>query len=265
MNINNQYTPYFCANFKSPKLNFSNEDFFIRIKGYGRDEAWAQQMKQTADDAVDMLRNNDDPEDVLKYISTATRVASQKDEDYHKRVNAGILRIERDGWQFRECEIFTPITNQYRAYEERLNDVYHKPLKDPFARKISLTKPSNPYSARLYHGTPQNINEALEHVINLCKKIIPKYVKEDIKPQNLPEVNSDMAEMRWVLAHSTPWIRSSDAISNTFMHAIYKAIGVKTYPIKKGVSLDMEAYCTNLDEYNRLFTDYFDKAPEIVE
>lgn len=265
MITNTTYTPYFCANFKSPKLNFSNEDFFIRIKGYGHDEKWAQQMKQTADDAVDMLRNNDEPEDVLRYISTSARAASQRDEDYHKRVNAGILRTERYGWQSRECEIYTPITNQYRTYKERFNEVYYNPLKDPFQRKISMTKPSNPFTAKLFHGMPENINYALDHVIKLCKKIIPKYVKEDIKPENLKEVNSDMAEMRWVLAHSTPWIRSSDTISNIFMRSVYKAIGVKTYPIKEGVSLDMEAYCTDLDKYNKKFCDYFDKVPEIIE
>ena len=74
-----------------------------------------------------------------------------------------------------------------------------------------------------------------------------------------------IAEIRWILAHSTPWLRGSDAISNVFMRAMYKAVGIKTYPLKKGISLDLEAYCTELDEYKKKFPAYFEKPPEIIE
>lgn len=35
------------------------------------------------------------------------------------------------------------------------------------------------------------------------------------------------------------------------MRAMYKSVGVKSYPLAKGVSLDMEAYCTNLADYKK--------------
>ena len=70
--------------------------------------------------------------------------------------------------------------------------------------------------------------------------------------------------MRWILAHTTPWERGSDAISNTFIRSIYKAAGIKTHPLKRGVSLDLEAYCTNIDEYKINFANYFTKKPELV-
>ena len=79
------------------------------------------------------------------------------------------------------------------------------------------------------------------------------------------DINNSIAEIRWILAHATPWERGSDAISNTFIRAIYKAAGIKAYPLKKGVSLDLEAYCTNLTDYKENFTDYFIKKPHIVE
>ena len=121
------------------------------------------------------------------------------------------------------------------------------------------------FSAKLFHGMSENINFALDYVFKLSKNIVPKYIIQDVKPQNLQEINETMAEIRWILAHSTPWIRGSDAISNIFMRTMYKAIGVKTYPIKKGISLDLEAYCTNLDEYKKLFPSYFDNPPKIIE
>ena len=262
----NRVTPInFCANVNSPKLKFQKDDFFIRLSGYGQNDEWAQKVSQIADDAVNMIRQNTDAETVLKYISTGARHANRKCEDLHKQKNTGILRTDREGWQSREAEIFTPYNvKKYSTYSDRLYHTYLKPLKNPYQRRIQLTTPSNFYTGKLFHGAPENINFALDYVFNICKQIIPKYVKNDIKSKDLETVNSQIAEMRWVLAHSTPWIRGSDGISNIFMRAIYKAIGVKTYPVKAGISLDMEAYCTNLDDYIKCFPTYFDKAPEIA-
>lgn len=266
MQINNINSPNFCANFKSPKLRFKQEDFFIRIKGYGEDKKWAKEVKESADNAVRMLRDNTEPEYVLKYIATSTRFAERHNKNLYKTENTGILRTERDGWHSRECDIFTPYNSEkYKSYSERLVEVNSHPLNDPYRRHIALSRPANFFTGKIFHGSYANINIALDYVFKLCKDIFPKFVKNDIKPKDLPELNSTIAEMRWVLAHSTPWVRGSDAISNIFMRAIYKSVGVKTYPIKKGVSLDMEAYCTNLDDYKKLWTTYFDKTPEIVE
>ncbi|MBR1618537.1 hypothetical protein IJ674_01420 [bacterium] len=266
MQVNSVSATNFCANFNSPKLKFNKDDFFIRLKGYGQSDKWAQEVSQIADDAVDMFRKNTDAETVLKFISKSARYANRNCEDLHKQKNTGILRTDRAGWQSKEAEIFTPYNvEKYSTYSERLYNTYLKPLEDPYQRRIRLTKPSNFYIGKLFHGAPENINIAFDYVFNICKQIIPKYVKNDIKPKDLETVNPQIAEMRWVLAHSTPWVRGSDGISNIFMRAIYKAVGVKTYPVKKGVSLDLEAYCTNLKDYKMLWNTYFEKAPEIAE
>ena len=256
----------FCANLKSPKLNFKPEDFYIKIEGYGNNNQWAKEIIENADTAVDMFRTKEETEDVLRYIATSTRVAERGFEDTHKKNNTGILRTERNWWHYRECDVFTPYDGKkYANYADRFDKVSREPLKDPYNRRLSMTRPSNLFSAKLFHGMSENINFALDYVFKLSKNIVPKYIIQDVKPQNLQEINETMAEIRWILAHSTPWIRGSDAISNIFMRAMYKAIGVKTYPIKKDVSLDLEAYCTNIDEYKKLFPSYFDKAPEIIE
>ena len=49
------------------------------------------------------------------------------------------------------------------------------------------------------------------------------------------------------------------------MRALYKSMGIKTHPSKKGVSFDLQAYCTNLADYKKDFTTYFQKAPEIAK
>ena len=90
-------------------------------------------------------------------------------------------------------------------------------------------------------------------------------MQKDVKQADLNEIIDVVAEIRWVLAHATPWLRGSDAISNVFMRAMFKAVGVKAYPPVKNVSFDLEAYCQNLDEYKANFNSFFEKPLEVIE
>ena len=62
-------SPIFCANLNSPKLNFSRKDFFIRIRGYGKNENWADEVVKTADLATNLIRRETSAENVLKLIT----------------------------------------------------------------------------------------------------------------------------------------------------------------------------------------------------
>ena len=61
--------PTFNANLASPRLKFSQHDFFIKIRGYGKDKNWAQEIIETADSAVRMIRKNRGIENILRMIS----------------------------------------------------------------------------------------------------------------------------------------------------------------------------------------------------
>ena len=56
--LQSKYQPNFKANLNSPKLQYSAEDFFIKIKGYGKNKPWADEIIKTADSAVNMMRKN---------------------------------------------------------------------------------------------------------------------------------------------------------------------------------------------------------------
>ena len=49
------------------------------------------------------------------------------------------------------------------------------------------------------------------------------------------------------------------------MRAMYKSLGIKSFPIKRGISLDLEAYCTEMSDYKKNFGNYFEKPPQIIE
>lgn len=256
-------TPDFTANLNSPKLKFSRDDFFIRIQGYGKNYDWADTVIKTADKAVDNIRKKSPAEFILHLITDGVKDANKMLNDFRKSMETGILRTQRKGW---ECEPDCAYTlypyGRYSSYAQRLNHVCTYPLEETPAN-LAISRPIN-YSS-IEHGSQYDINNSLNHVFESFKTIFPKYLIQDVKPENLNEINSTIAQMRWVLAHATPWARGSDAISNVFMRSMYKAVGIKTYPVAEGVSLDLEAYCTELPQYIKKFTQYFEKPPEIIE
>lgn len=265
MLINSNFTnsTSFGINPHSPKLRYSSQDFYVNIKGYGTNPIWAKKTIDTADSAVEMIRQNSTPEKVIHFIADGIRNANKFCFNKDKRSLSGLLRTERNGWNYKDIELSTQYDGgRYVSYQKRLDDIFIHPLKS-IDDKIGMTRPDGFHT--LQHGCRGLINTSLEHVLKLCTKIFPKYVNKEITPHDMPEVNDTIAEIRWVMAHSTPWVRGSDAISNVLTRVMYKAIGVKTYPLKSGVSLDMEAYCTNLEKYKKNFPQYFTKAPEIID
>ena len=265
ININSyQNNIYFKANLNSKKLKFKPNDFYIKIRGYGRNEVWANEIIETSDKAVGLVRKGVSAENILKFITSGVRRANANDFSYVKKTFSGVLRQEREGWLVNNsnADVFTMYNQgRYKSYEKRLDYVAKHPLDVPI-ETIGMTLPNE--QKAIFHGEAFLVNNSLDYVFNLCNKIIPKYINNEVKERNLDEINSIIAEMRWVLAHSTPWLGGSDAISNVLIRVLYKAMGIKTYPIAQGKSLDLEAYCTNLKDYKKNFAKYFSKPPEIV-
>lgn len=265
MRINSVDSTTFGVNLNSPKLRFKQQDFFVKIRGYGQNRAWANEVISTADTAVNLIRKNTSAENVLKYVAAGVRLANHFCMDIAKRNKTGVLRTFREDWrsQLLSSELITHYSgNRYEWYKERLDKVCQNPLSTNNP-KVGITRPTNNFD--LEHGNSNKINSSLNYVFDLSYNIIPKFIHQDVKPKDMDKVNKTIAEIRWVLAHSTPWSRGSDAIANVFMRAIYKAIGIKSYPLKPGISLDLEAYCTELEDYKKHFTSYFENPPQIIE
>ena len=158
----------FNANLKSPRLQFSQKDFFIRIHGYGRNIPWVNQVKKTADAAVYMIREKDEPENVLKLVTKGVTAANRYPLDLEKRLKTGILRTFREGWECgRDREIGTPYTvGRYKLYKDRLDEVYKTPL-DCKDKKLGVSRPAE--YRQIHHGKAENINYSLNYIFSLYK------------------------------------------------------------------------------------------------
>lgn len=275
MQIANFQTPQnlsFQANLNSRKLKFKSADFWVNIRGYGKNRIWAQSVKNTADTAVNLIRKDTSCENVLRFITAGITKANKLTFDLTKREHTGILRAGRVGWKsgssWDKYDIlatdYSLKNSAYKSYELRLDKRIDNPVGKPYPY-INLTRPMRGSDTNfLRHGDKNGVNAALDMVVELYKNHIAKYTKIDVQPEHLKDINNNVAEIRWILAHSTPWERGSDSIANVFIRAIYKALGIKATPLAKGVSLDLEAYCTELDRYKKKFPTYFEKPPEVV-
>lgn len=258
------YQPNFSANINSPKLKCCANDFFIKIKGYGRDENWAKEIVETAESATRMLLKDKTIEQVLESISLGVLTANKKTQDISKSLRTGILRTTRPGWICSENkEVYTPYNEgRYSIYKDRLNKTYENPLQS-INEDFAMTRPNG--KEDIQHGEARKINASMDYIFNLYEKFLKPFTNGSASKKDLNLINDTVAEIRWVLAHATPWLRGSDAISNVLMRALYKAVGVKSYPPAKNISFDMEAYCTELKDYKKNFPNFFEKAPKVIE
>ena len=270
MNIQS-YNPSFQANINSRKLNFNRADFYVRIRGYGKDADWARKIVETADVAVKMIRKDTFIENILRFITTGVVKANCLSRDINKVKHTGILRCEREHWRSgSDWTGFDLVTNyssvpRYYVYNDRFEETFFHPLEKPF-NDMSLTVPIiDRHEKYLRHAEPKHIGAAFKHIFEIYKSFRTKFNYKDVNISQMQEINEHIGGIRWLLAHATPWERGSDAIANVLMRAMYKSLGIKTYPLKKRVSLDLEAFCTDFNVYKKNFGDYFEKPPKIIE
>ena len=279
--INSSYkykNPLFGINIQSKKLKFNYEDFYVNIKGYGKNQKWANIIRETADSAAQDIRSKLDFDSILIHVASGVKKANQIPNDKFLKKLSGVLRINRDGWEADDnMGMYDLITryscdeSKYKPYSSRFDKIAKKGLKNPyysfFTTKFMLSKPivCDTRKKFIKHADSNYINNSLNMVKKLYCELHTKYIEQEPNASDVDDINSIIAEIRWIIAHSTPWLRGSDSIGNVFIRSIYKAIGVKTSPLKKGVSLDLEAYCTNLEDYKKNFSSYFTRKPYIVK
>ena len=270
MNIQN-YNPSFQANINSRKLNFNSADFYVRIRGYGKNRDWAKKIIETTDTAVLLIRKDTFIENILRFITAGVTKANSLCKSINKVEHTGILRCKRENWlSGSDWSGFDLTTNysrvaRYSIYDNRFDETFFHPLKNPF-NDMSLTVPIISRNEKyLRHADSKHIGGAFKHIFETYKSFRTKFNYKDVNASQMQEINEHIGEIRWLIAHATPWERGSDAIANVFMRAMYKSLGIKTYPLKKRVSLDLEAFCTDFNVYKKKFGDYFEKPPKIIE
>lgn len=267
----------FTSNPNSKLLKLYPKDFFINIKGYGKDMKWAEKVAKLTDNAVTKIRENNSSDEVLKFIADGMKKANEKVGDDNLGSHTGVLRVARKDFgptgTWADIGLETPFGKsagyvKYRTYSDRFAKASETEMEKPYP-DIDITDIYySPVGKKgvMAHGRAKNINNALDHVSDTYNELQKNYIQhpENVTDKTLTDIHSKVGEIRWILAHATPWERGSDSIANSFMRALYKSMGIKAPTSKRGVSFDLQAYCTGYKQYEKDFPTYFSKPPEVI-
>lgn len=280
-------------------LELTPEHFFIKIPGYGRDKIWGEGIASATNMASELIARGKKMDEVLKFITNNLKLY-ESDTDKMRKI--GVLRTDRPGWNsdkrladlYRQLQYnYAPYSAYEKRYDKMVQNKKWEVMDSSMAfvdarRSISVSNPFNNFAVTeicnegilaadtmepVKHGAfekylkfPHGVyaSNALDRVEKIYNHINQKFRTKIITEKDLPLINENVAEIHWIMTQSMPWGRGTDATANSFVKAIYKSLAIKTYPPRKGLSFDLEAFCTELKDYKKNYASYYEKPPELV-
>ena len=254
------------------------ENFFIKIYGYGRNMDWARYMAESCNYAALMIKNNAKFEDVMdlisKDVSNCSFLNIHSDIDFEKALNAGVLRTD-DGISTCLATPFDTSGEKYGAYGKRYIEKAMKASKNTVAKEFSVKIPEQypdfvptkiycdlgKSGGKLVHRV-KGVKSSLKYSREIYNDITENYLGKKLTKKDLKEINKKIATMHWLLAHSVPYLRGSDAIVNVFVKSLYCALGIELSGPREGISFDLEAFCTDLKDYVKEYPKLYESEPK---
>ena len=258
-------------------LNTLNESskFFARTsvneQNYGKNIQWASKMNDISNGAEYLISQGKDFDNVLNYISheyhaydEATTLETNNARRNDRRIASGKYR----GYDEPEQYAITPFTkdDSYEEYFDRFTRV-KSPRKAPYD-DIELTQilynkhVGDGSSGTMYHPANKYVEPGLNHVRERYNELQSLFDKvkngQKLSKQDINYANEKIAEIYFLMANVMPYERGSNGISDILMRSIYKGLGIEQPALKHGVSLDLEAFCMDLNEYKKKWNSFFE-------
>ena len=114
----------------------------------------------------------------------------------------------------------------------------------------------------LQHPNSEQVDKNMKIIYERYKifqSIVEKYQKTKVLDQNeIGYADDIIAEIYYLMANTCPFGHGTNGICDILMRGQYAALGINKPHIKYGVSLDLEAFCMNLDEYKLEWKNFFE-------
>jgi len=251
---------------------FEDSKFFSRVSTceemYGKNFEFAEMMSKLSKETSQTITKGKPLEDVLKQISNGY---------YKTRPGSGVYRGSNnppntigtfgrlDSWTTRYGD---DCWGAYKEYIERLDKQLGNRIT-PY-KKFTLTRnPSSPaesgwgaFNQLMVHPYPDEVAKNME-IISKRYKVYQKLVNEyklsgNLSLEQKKQADDIISELYYLMANTTPFERGSNGISDVLMRSQYSALGMSKPHVRKGIGLDLEAFCMNLDEYKLKWNSFFD-------
>lgn len=246
------------------KNTIAPEVFFINMMKYDKDYIWANKMVDLTKKISDMIKNDNDFDLILSEIEKGVKDANF--ESTYANVYCKKMELPRRlfflrGNGQRGHEYFKKYEDKLGRFFDKDYDYIYIPKPLPEYNEASIcniTRYTDDYYDEHFCITQENL-KMQDKNLGLAKKEYEKL--KSIKNPTLSDINRSCAIIQWLIAQENPYIRGNDSIANVLTKSIYNAYNINISPLKKGVSLDFEAFYSDMDEYINNYPDFFEKAP----
>lgn len=255
------------------------EMLFIKIPGFDKDYGWANTMIKTIDKTVSVIASGK---------SCLTDILDGIKNDYQKyftskEKNLALCSENSNFGVNRQSELLTYLVGKYHSYFDKASEIVLKDhsifdedqichtITADFDKSIPLTKTLynlENFEIHWQHTDAKNIPQVMNHsakVYEEIKDLIKETSKSPDKNIILNKINKKIAELHWYLANATPYERGSAGIIDVLTKSIYESANIQTSPWKEGLSPDMEAFVTPLNEFVEKYPSYFESLPKFIE
>jgi len=255
------------------KQMFEESKFFSRVSTcemmYGKNFAFAEMMSQLSKKTSKLISNGKSFEDVLNQIAKGYSKETTINSNLPNRIDkSGIYRgdatkppeIIEDWGRVDSCITgygLYGVKDGYKAYVERLNANLNKRIS-PY-ENFTLTKRFDETMLHPYHEEVAKNMEIISSRYEEFQKLVENYNKTgNLTTEQRDKADNIISEIYYLMANTCPFKRGSNGISDVLMRSQYSALGINMPHIKKGVGLDLEAFCMNLDEYKLKWNSFFE-------
>lgn len=260
------------------ELNDSSK-FFARLSTneakYGKNIQWAHEMNVISESAEFLIKQGKSFDEVMAHVAAMYKnydVAKTLDSNQEidsRRLYSGQGRenIPDNDWaKATGYSAYTSFNKNegYSEYYERFMKVIDKKRKPPYP-DVTLTKIIHDAGGNTIMAHPKNstVSATMAHAQKRYEELGPLIAKvksgKQLTPDEKAMAHEKIAEIYFLTANAMPYARGSNGIADIFMRSLYKELGIDMPALKHNVSLDLEAFCMDLDTYKKKWTSFFEQ------
>ncbi len=257
----------------------SPEHFFIKMEGYAKNNNWGKLMTSLVESSKNqVLESHANANDSIlhmgkEYNRIQGLLLGSWGEDF------GILKDAKKEERPLKIGEYGKLKEYHEVCKKRLEENYNKfSMVNEGSKKFKSYQAQEQVDNKLveltqivgYFDKDKKVDIFYRHppvetykiLINKIEKILEDLKKSKNKKLTNEDTNTiyeKIGAIHWCIAQSMPFKRGSAAIADAYAKSLFEGLNIQVAPWKEGLSPDMEAFITPLDEYSKKYKTFFEK------
>ena len=229
---------------------------------YGKDFDWAKSVVAMQNNALDRIKKGESFSSVIEGLAQDYRdIDLSRGVDEARVQGSGVYR--QNYYPDRNPKTPCKKGGQYGVYFERYQELVNsgKELPLPYENApMTRLERIDSRTIEMVHPKGEYAPHAMKHVEKLHDRLKPiienVQLGKNLSKTDIDTIQDTIAEIHYCLSHAMPWARGSNGIIDSYMRSLYKAVGLDVPALKENISLDLEAFCTDLDTFKQKWKNW---------